>query len=116
MMVDLAVPDEPCGGLVDNVEGLGELALGNRISSDPDALRGLVQIRRGAESGAHARGPQAGFDHGAGGALAIGPRHVHEAAGGLRRGERAPKPRDPLPPELPALPTLPGAEQGPNDA
>ena len=55
---------------------------------DADALGGFGEVRRGEQAGAAAGGAQGGFDHGAGGAFAVGAGDVHEAEPVLRAAQR----------------------------
>ena len=79
--------------VVDLGESLDELVTRDGLAVDLDALGRLDQVRRRVESGAKAGGTSGGFDHGAGGAFAVGAGDVYGAKDVLRVAESFGAPR-----------------------
>ena len=103
MEVDRAAVQQLLGASVHPVEGGGELRGGDRAAIDADALGRLDQMRRGEQAGAQAGGAQPGFDHGAGGAFAVGAGDVHDARQAFGIAERLEQRGDALQAELGGL-------------
>ena len=85
----LSIPVIAGGGVEtkEPVESVSEAIGGDGGAIDADALGGFGQVRGSEEAGAEAGSAEGRFDHGAGGAFAIGSGDMHEAEPVLRAAQ-----------------------------
>ena len=84
MQIDARLAQQSLRAGVYAIECLRKTFCGNRRTPDRNPFGRLHQVRRREQPRAQPRPPQPGFDHRAGGTLAVGSRHMHEPARPLR--------------------------------
>src|SRR5947207_7514607 len=99
----MAIEVQLISGLMDYTERLLEGVRRDWYSIDLNALRGFLQMRRGEESGANARGAKPSGDHGARGALSVRARNVNNAECALRITQSGEHCSDPIQAQLGGL-------------